>query len=78
MILIPEIPFRYESVCAKIAEREREGKEFTLVVVAEGAREQGKDRHQEIILKNRLFQEPGRKSRDCLGQRADADYAACK
>jgi 6-phosphofructokinase 1 len=43
VILIPEIPFRYESVCAKIAEREREGKHFTLVVAAEGAREQGKD-----------------------------------
>jgi ATP-dependent phosphofructokinase / diphosphate-dependent phosphofructokinase len=43
VILIPEIPFRYESVCAKIAEREREGKHFTLVVVAEGARAQGKD-----------------------------------
>ena len=43
VILIPEIPFRLESVCAKVAEREREGKHFTLVVVAEGAREQGKD-----------------------------------
>ena len=43
VILIPEIPFRYDSVCAKVAEREREGKHFTLVVVAEGAREQGKD-----------------------------------
>ena len=43
VILIPEIPFCYESVCAKIAEREREGKHFTLVVVAEGAREQGKN-----------------------------------
>jgi ATP-dependent phosphofructokinase / diphosphate-dependent phosphofructokinase len=43
VILIPEIPFRYESVCAKIAERDREGKRFTLVVVAEGARESGKD-----------------------------------
>jgi ATP-dependent phosphofructokinase / diphosphate-dependent phosphofructokinase len=43
VILIPEIPFRYESVCAKIADREREGKQFTLVVVAEGAREKGKD-----------------------------------
>ncbi|MGA2863616.1 MAG: ATP-dependent 6-phosphofructokinase [Verrucomicrobiota bacterium] len=43
VILIPEIPFRYERVCEKIAEREREGKHFTLVVVAEGAREQGKD-----------------------------------
>jgi len=43
VILIPEIPFRYDSVCAKVSEREREGKHFTLVVVAEGAREQGKD-----------------------------------
>jgi 6-phosphofructokinase 1 len=43
VILIPEIPFRLESVCAKVAEREREGKHFTLVVVAEGAREKGKD-----------------------------------
>jgi len=43
VILIPEIPFRYDSVCAKVAEREGEGKRFTLVVVAEGAREQGKD-----------------------------------
>jgi 6-phosphofructokinase 1 len=43
VILIPEIPFRYESVCAKITEREREEKHFTLVVVAEGARERGKD-----------------------------------
>jgi phosphofructokinase-like protein len=43
VILIPEVPFRLESVCAKVAEREREGKHFTLVVVAEGAREQGKD-----------------------------------
>ncbi len=43
VILIPEIPFRYDSVCAKVAEREREGKHFTLVVVAEGARAQGKD-----------------------------------
>jgi 6-phosphofructokinase 1 len=43
VILIPEIPFRYDSVCAKVAEREREGKHFNLVVVAEGAREHGKD-----------------------------------
>jgi len=43
VILIPEIPFRYEAVCAKVMEREQEGKRFTLVVAAEGAREQGKD-----------------------------------
>ena len=39
VILIPEIPFSYESVCAKIQERENLGKKFTIVIVAEGARE---------------------------------------
>jgi 6-phosphofructokinase 1 len=37
VILIPEIPFTYESVCAKVAEREAAGRRFTIVVVAEGA-----------------------------------------
>ena len=39
VILIPEIPFSYESVCSKIQERENLGKKFTILVVAEGARE---------------------------------------
>jgi ATP-dependent phosphofructokinase / diphosphate-dependent phosphofructokinase len=39
VILIPEIPFSYESVCTKIQERENVGKKFTIVIVAEGARE---------------------------------------
>src|SRR4029077_12105659 len=37
VILIPEIPFRYDSICAKIRERENLGKKFTIIVVAEGA-----------------------------------------
>ena len=37
VILIPEIPWTFENVCAKILERERKGKKFTLIVVAEGA-----------------------------------------
>jgi len=41
VILIPEIPFQYESICAAIAEREKKGKHFTLVVVAEGAKQLG-------------------------------------
>jgi ATP-dependent phosphofructokinase / diphosphate-dependent phosphofructokinase len=40
VILIPEIPFSYESVRTKIQERENLGKKFTIVIVAEGAREQ--------------------------------------
>ena len=43
VILIPEIPFNYESVCAKVREREAAGKQFTIVVVAEGARAAGAD-----------------------------------
>jgi len=43
VILIPELPFQYESVCKKVAEREHAGKAFTIVVVAEGARPAGAD-----------------------------------
>jgi 6-phosphofructokinase 1 len=41
VILMPEIPFSYDAIAAKIHEREAEGKRFTIVIVAEGAREQG-------------------------------------
>ncbi len=41
VILIPEIPFTYDSICAKIRQRTHVEKHFTLVIVAEGAREQG-------------------------------------
>ncbi len=36
-ILIPEIPWTYENVCAKILARQRSGRNFTLIVCAEGA-----------------------------------------
>ncbi len=37
VILIPEIPWTFENVCAKIVQRKMMGKRFTLIVVAEGA-----------------------------------------
>jgi len=43
VILIPEIPFRHERVSEKVAERERSGRHFSIVVVAEGARAEGGD-----------------------------------
>jgi ATP-dependent phosphofructokinase / diphosphate-dependent phosphofructokinase len=43
VILIPEIPFDIERVCDKIRERELQGRRFSIVVVAEGAREKGGD-----------------------------------
>jgi phosphofructokinase-like protein len=36
-ILIPEIPFDIDKVCAKVMQRERQGRNFSIVVVAEGA-----------------------------------------
>lgn len=42
VILIPEIPFSFESLAAKVAEREKLGSTFTNIVVAEGATEVGK------------------------------------
>jgi ATP-dependent phosphofructokinase / diphosphate-dependent phosphofructokinase len=36
VILIPEIPFTVENVCAFVKKRESYGKRFTIVVVAEG------------------------------------------
>jgi 6-phosphofructokinase 1 len=42
IILIPEIPFSFDSVVKKVNEREKGGSQFTNVVVAEGAVEIGK------------------------------------
>ena len=43
VILIPELPFTYESICAKIEERRKRGRFFTIIVVAEGACAAGSD-----------------------------------
>lgn len=49
VILIPEIPFTYDSIVEKINERESKGKHYTMIVVAEGAKEKG----GEIITKGK-------------------------
>jgi 6-phosphofructokinase 1 len=41
VILIPEIPFSYESIIEKIEERRSKDKHYTMIVVAEGAKEKG-------------------------------------
>lgn len=37
VILIPEIPYDIEKVCEKVRERDRTGRRFSIVVIAEGA-----------------------------------------
>lgn len=39
VVLIPEIPFTYDSIVEKIREREAKGRHYTMIVVAEGAKE---------------------------------------
>jgi 6-phosphofructokinase len=41
VILIPEIPYQLSKVVDKIKDRNRRGKRFTIIVIAEGAIEQG-------------------------------------
>ena len=56
VILIPEIPYKIERVCEKVRERYRTGRNFCIVVVAEGALpEDGQQVFQEKgIITNRL------------------------
>jgi 6-phosphofructokinase 1 len=42
IILIPEVPFSFESIAHKVRQREKSGSKFTNIVVAEGAMEVGK------------------------------------
>ncbi len=43
IILIPEIPYSIEVVAAKVRQRHRQGRRFSIVVVAEGAKPKGGD-----------------------------------
>lgn len=77
VILLPEIPFTYESIVDKIKERESKGRHYTMIVVAEGATEKdgemvtkGKAVGQEVKLggiadrvANELSERTGKESR---------------
>lgn len=43
VILIPEIPFTIDAICRKIRDRQAHGKKFSIIVVAEGAKEKGRE-----------------------------------
>lgn len=43
VILIPEIPYEIEIIADKVKDRDKRGKRFTIVVVAEGAKPKGGD-----------------------------------
>ncbi|MCX6127832.1 MAG: ATP-dependent 6-phosphofructokinase [Proteobacteria bacterium] len=43
VILLPEIPFAYDAIISKIHERQRQGMNYSVVVAAEGAMEEGNE-----------------------------------
>jgi 6-phosphofructokinase 1 len=43
IVLIPEIPYDIEVICDKIKERNRQGKNFSIIVIGEGAKIEGGD-----------------------------------
>jgi ATP-dependent phosphofructokinase / diphosphate-dependent phosphofructokinase len=43
VILLPEVPFTYEAIIRKIKERQQMGLNYSVIVVAEGAKEAGAD-----------------------------------
>ena len=51
IILIPEIPYDINIIAEKVEERNREGKRFSIVVVAEGARPKGGDTVVQRVVK---------------------------
>lgn len=77
VVLIPEIPFSYDSIVEKIKEREARGLHYTMIVVAEGATEKdgevvtkGKSLGQQVKLggiadrvANELSERTGKESR---------------
>jgi 6-phosphofructokinase 1 len=54
IILIPEIPFDLEAICEQVRERNSQGKNFSIVVVGEGARPRG----GEMVVKRRIETSP--------------------
>jgi ATP-dependent phosphofructokinase / diphosphate-dependent phosphofructokinase len=53
VILIPEIPYRIESIVAAIRKRTESGANFSIIAVAEGARDVHADRHYRSLEKRR-------------------------
>jgi ATP-dependent phosphofructokinase / diphosphate-dependent phosphofructokinase len=51
VILIPEIPYEIDKVVAKVKERNKKGKRFTIIIVAEGAKPKGGNTVVQRIIK---------------------------
>jgi len=57
LILIPEVPFEIDEVCKLVKQRKKEGKEYSLIVIAEGAVPSDLDAHNINLALNHRIQE---------------------
>jgi 6-phosphofructokinase 1 len=54
IILIPELPYQIDIVCEKIKERNRKGKNFSIIVIGEGSKAEG----GEMVVKRKVANSP--------------------
>ncbi|MDR3289074.1 MAG: 6-phosphofructokinase [Peptococcaceae bacterium] len=69
VILIPEIPYDLRKIAAAVEERERQGKKFSIAVVAEGA----KPLHGEVVVERVLKDRPEPLKLGGIGAKFGAD-----
>jgi 6-phosphofructokinase 1 len=66
VILIPEIPYKEEKIAEYLLHRAEENKPYSIVVVAEGIRNPGKERSVAHYLSNRIYEMTGLETRETV------------
>lgn len=66
VILIPEIPYREEKIAEYLLHRVEENKPYSIVVVAEGIKNPGKERSVAQYLSNRIYELTGLETRETV------------
>jgi len=66
VILIPEIPYKEEKIAEYLLHRAEENKPYSIVVLAEGIKNPGKERSVAHYLSNRIFEMTGLETRETV------------
>ena len=66
VILIPEIPYKEEKIAEYLLSRVEKNKPYSIVVVAEGIKNPGKDRYVAQYLSNRIYELTGLETRETV------------
>jgi 6-phosphofructokinase 1 len=66
VILLPEIPYKEEKIAEYLLKRAESDKPYSIVVVAEGIKNPGKERHVAQYLSNRIYEITGLETRETV------------